>query len=74
MRGVTNLYIDDSLRPYGHLQYHAHRGVQLHGTQQHHIEILQQWMRVELVEEVHDGVRMQCGRTDHHMLLALRSM
>lgn len=31
-------------------------------------------MCIELIEEVHDGVRMQSRRAHNHMLLALRPM
>lgn len=33
---------------------------------------LKQGVRVELIEEVHDGVRVQGGAANDHMLLALR--
>lgn len=68
------LNVDDALRPNGHLQDHPHRRVQLHGTEQHHIEVLQQGMGIELVEEVHYGVRMQGGGAHHHVLFALGAM
>lgn len=68
------LYVDDALRPDGHLQDHAHGGVQLHRTEQHHVEVLQQRMRVELVQKVHNGVRVQRGRADDHVFLALGAM
>lgn len=35
---------------------------------------LQQGVRVELVEEVHDGVGVQRGGAHHHVLLALRAV
>lgn len=71
---ARTLDVDDALRPDRHLQDHSHRGVQLHGTEQHHVEILQQRMGVELVEKVHDRVGMQCGRADDYMLFALGTM
>ena len=33
---------------------------------------LQHGVSVELVQEVHDGVSLQRGRADHHVLLCLR--
>lgn len=71
---LTNLYVDDALRPNGHLQYHSHRCVQLHGTEQHHIEVLQQGMRIELVQKVHYRIRVQRCRAYDYMLLALSTM
>lgn len=71
---ARTLDVDDALRPNRHLQDHAHRGVQLHRAEQHHVKVLQQRMRVELIQEVHDGVCVQRGRTDDHVLFALGAM
>lgn len=57
---------NDALRPDGHLQNHGQILIELAGREQHHVEVLEHGMRVELVEKVHDDVLLQrCGAHDH---------
>lgn len=39
-----------------------------------HLSNLQQGMGIELIQEVHDGVRLQRRAANYHVLLALRSV
>lgn len=65
---------NDALRPDGHLQNHGQILIELTRREQHHVEVLEHGMCVELVEKVHDDVLLQRGGAHDHVAFGLRPL